>query len=388
MRTYLLKPLTITALGTVILFSNISNADAATKITKVSQSVKMKNGKLVKKSTNKVVSGYVSYKGKIYKSGLLFTGTLAKTYYYKGLKANGLYNKKYYKKGKLTTGTHKGIYYKKGVAFTGFKNNKYYDKGKLARGIYKLKYYNQGVLATGYHKSKYYIDGLPLSGFKKNIFFVKGSKAHGVYNNIFYRDGLPRTATYEGVYYRVGKPYNGTTYDKVFVNGIIDQQKSIPLHFERYNENYLTLLEKKADLLTIANRANVNIDPALLTIPSITIPKHMYYTVSYDSMYDFIYSYKNLHDYSGSPLENIQLFSAPFVALMNQWLLTRQHDLLIDMKDVLTKTTPTTEMRTAISSTLMRIQEVNTAFMTTAPKQEAVELAAQKKQIEELLKLL
>ncbi len=121
------KPVASLILGATVVFGAVTTtqfeADAA-------QSYKISHGKLVNVSNGKVVKGFKTFKGKLYKNGKL----------YAGVKGNV-----YYKNGKKATGNYKGIYYVNGKVFTGVdsKSGKYYIKGKVAKGliIYKDKLY-------------------------------------------------------------------------------------------------------------------------------------------------------------------------------------------------------------------------------------------------------
>lgn len=151
-------------------------AEAATKIktiTTTSSSVS-KTGKLVSKKTGKAVKGYASFKGKVYKNGVKFTGVLNSKYYKSGSKATALYKGKYYKKGSLATASYKNIYYVKGKVANGVFNKKYYSKGKLATGVYKNTYYAKGNKATAVYKNLYYVKGMLFTGEEGNVQYVKG----------------------------------------------------------------------------------------------------------------------------------------------------------------------------------------------------------------------
>lgn len=112
-------------------------------------------GKLVNAKTNKVVKGYKTYKGKLYKDGKKFTGIYKKKFYYKkGVKATGTYKGAYYSKGikKVTTGLYKGKFYKNGALNVGLTlyKGKYYFNASLANGPIKdkngeIKSYKNGL---------------------------------------------------------------------------------------------------------------------------------------------------------------------------------------------------------------------------------------------------
>lgn len=127
-------------------------------------------GILVNSKTNKVVKGYKSYKGKLYKDGKKLTGLYKKKYYYKGVKATGTYKGAYYYKGakKVTTGLYNGYYYKKGVKATGTYKGAYYVKGikKVTTGLYKGEFYKNGTLNVGLalFEEKYYFNATLANG--------------------------------------------------------------------------------------------------------------------------------------------------------------------------------------------------------------------------------
>lgn len=99
-------------LATTLLTSTLATVNAEAKTV-----YKIKKGKLVNAKTDKVVKGFKTYKGKLYRDGKLF---------------KGVYKDKFYSKGKKSSGTFKGIKYQKGTAFTGKSvDGKYYKDGKL-----------------------------------------------------------------------------------------------------------------------------------------------------------------------------------------------------------------------------------------------------------------
>lgn len=148
---------------TLILSSGVT-AEAAIK--KAPKNVKVKSGKLLYKSTNKVVKGYVTYKSRVYKDGKLFTGITAQTYYKKGQKGSGIYKNKLYKNGKLYTGTLSGQRYEKGVAVTAMLDDVQYKNGKPATGIVNGIYYQNGYPFTGVANQTLYQKGVKSSGYE------------------------------------------------------------------------------------------------------------------------------------------------------------------------------------------------------------------------------
>ncbi|ETT87905.1 hypothetical protein MKZ08_18955 [Viridibacillus sp. FSL R5-0477] len=170
----LVKSATAFVIGAAVLTGSFAAAGSDTAFAKSSTSVKVSNGKLVYKSTGKVVKGYKTYNKALYKDGKKLTGLYKKTYYKAGKKATGTYksvyykagkaftgvtNKTYYKAGKKATGTYKNVYYKSGKAYTGVVNKTYYKAGKKATGLYKGVYYKTGKAATGIYKDQLYVSG-------------------------------------------------------------------------------------------------------------------------------------------------------------------------------------------------------------------------------------
>lgn len=140
----------VSVLTTAVVVPGIdSSAKAIYKLTS--------KGILVNSKTNKVVKGYKSYKGKLYKDGKKLTGLYKKKYYYKGVKATGTYKGAYYYKGvkKVTTGLYKGEFYKNGTLNVGLAlfEEKYYFNATLANGPIEdangiVKSYKNGLLVT------------------------------------------------------------------------------------------------------------------------------------------------------------------------------------------------------------------------------------------------
>lgn len=133
------KTITSVALSTAVLtgsvFAITETAEAAKSI-----EVKVSNGKLVYKKSNKIVKGMIIYNGKVYYNGKLLTGLK------KGI---------YYVKGKKATVVYKGTFYKNGVKGDGWYGNginrKWYEKGKALTGLGKNteRYFVNGVLNVG-----------------------------------------------------------------------------------------------------------------------------------------------------------------------------------------------------------------------------------------------
>ncbi|MGF9976212.1 hypothetical protein [Viridibacillus arvi] len=188
----LVKSATAFVIGAAVLTGSFAAAGSDTAFAKSSTSVKVSNGKLVYKSTGKVVKGYKTYNKALYKDGKKLTGLYKKTYYKAGKKATGTYksvyykagkaftgvtNKTYYKAGKKATGTYKNVYYKSGKAYTGVVNKTYYKAGKKATGLYKGVYYKTGKAATGIFEGQLYVSG--------NL-----SKGLTVYKDQLYKDAV------------------------------------------------------------------------------------------------------------------------------------------------------------------------------------------------------
>lgn len=162
------KPVASLILGSAVIVGSLSTIEIEAD---ASSNYKIVDGKLVKKSNGKVVQGFKTFNGKLYKNGKLYTGLKGKTYY---------------KNGKKATGKYKGIYYVKGKVFTGIdsKSGKYYVNGKINKG---LSIYN-GKLYNG-------------TTFNKGIVVYKGK----LYNGAKLNKGL---VLYEG------KLYNGSKLNK------------------------------------------------------------------------------------------------------------------------------------------------------------------------------
>ncbi|MGE7919916.1 hypothetical protein ACQKM9_13415 [Viridibacillus sp. NPDC093762] len=197
------KSLTSLVLGATLLTSAvvvpINSAEAAG-----SSSYKITKGKLVSKSTSKIVKGIKTFNGKVYKDGKLLTGIKSGLYYKKGIKSTGWY---------------KGKWYEKGKALTGFGKNtgKLYINGKLAMGNwYKGKWYENGKALTGLGKNTgdLYVNGVINTGkylYKNKLYdgavLNKGLK--------LYRDKLySGAALNQGLILFEGKLYNGSAFNQ------------------------------------------------------------------------------------------------------------------------------------------------------------------------------
>lgn len=189
----LVKSATALVLGASVLTSAVavSGTDASAKTTyKVT-----KGGYLVYAKSNNKVSGYKSYKGKLYKNGKKFTGLYKGKYYKSGSKATGTYKSKYYKAGTLFTGkTASGVYYVKGVKYTGkTKYGYYYKKGVRFTGVtsYGNQYVN-GKRVTGEYKGYTYNNGKKVTGLYKEKLYKEGKLETGLdlYQDKLYKDGV------------------------------------------------------------------------------------------------------------------------------------------------------------------------------------------------------
>lgn len=252
---YTLKPASAAVLSSALVLSSLTGlattADAATKVKNVTSSAKIKKGKLVKKSDGKIIKGYASYKGVIFKNGKKFKGLLNKRYYNNGKKATGLFKSKYYKNGSLGTGTYKNNYYKKGSLFTGKLKGVYYQKGKVFTGVTsKGNYYKKGKLGTGSYKGIYYSVGKKLTGLtSKGVYYKNGKLGNGIYKDVLYKSG---------------KPFNGTLKDEVYVDGKVDANKTANLVFSNaqaaftlHEASFKAAQKQVDDLAALAKKAGV-----------------------------------------------------------------------------------------------------------------------------------
>lgn len=142
------KQLTAIALSTAMFTSAIAMAPG---VTNAKTTYKIVNGKLVDVKTKKVVKGYKTYNGKLYKDGKLFKGIYKNTYYNKGKKASYWYNDVYYHQGKPYTGYsgQQKLRFKDGLPLTGEYNKILFEDGKRFNGWKDSKYYLKGHLANG-----------------------------------------------------------------------------------------------------------------------------------------------------------------------------------------------------------------------------------------------
>ncbi|MGE7836001.1 hypothetical protein [Viridibacillus arvi] len=241
----LVKSATAFVIGAAVLTGSFAAAGSDTAFAKSSTSVKVSNGKLVYKSTGKVVKGYKTYNKALYKDGKKLTGLYKKTYYKAGKKATGTYksvyykagkaftgvtNKTYYKAGKKATGTYKNVYYKSGKAYTGVVNKTYYKAGKKATGLYKGVYYKTGKAATGIYKDQLYISGNLSKGLElyKDQLYKDASlnKGYVIYKDQLYKDAALNKGLieFEGKFYFDAALANDTYTDqgveRAFENGV------------------------------------------------------------------------------------------------------------------------------------------------------------------------
>ncbi|MFE6166403.1 hypothetical protein ACFVP8_00865 [Viridibacillus arvi] len=241
----LVKSATAFVIGAAVLTGSFAAAGSDTAFAKSSTSVKVSNGKLVYKSTGKVVKGYKTYNKALYKDGKKLTGLYKKTYYKAGKKATGTYksvyykagkaftgvtNKTYYKAGKKATGTYKNVYYKSGKAYTGVVNKTYYKAGKKATGLYKGVYYKTGKAATGIFEGQLYVSGNLNKGLTvyKEQLYKDGSLNKGlvVFKEQLYKDAVLNKGLieFEGKFYFDAALANDTYTDqgveRAFENGV------------------------------------------------------------------------------------------------------------------------------------------------------------------------
>ncbi|MGG0658370.1 bifunctional metallophosphatase/5'-nucleotidase [Rummeliibacillus pycnus] len=180
------KPVASLILGSAVILGAIS----ATQVeVDAASSYKISHGKLVAKSSGKVVKGFKTFNGKLYKNGKLYTGLKGHVYYING---------------KVGTGTYKGIYYVKGKVFTGVdsKSGKFYVKGKVNKGLtlYNGKLYNGTTLNKGLvlYSGKLY-NGATLN---KGLVLYKGK----LYNGSNQNKGVIQ---YKGLWYKNADIANG-----------------------------------------------------------------------------------------------------------------------------------------------------------------------------------
>lgn len=197
-----MKKFIIGVAATALTLSIAVEAEAAIKT--VTNNVKLQGNKLLYKSNGKVVTGFVSFKKKVYKDGYLYTGIKDKTYYKKGVKASGLYKNKMYQKGALFSGVVKDTYYKKGVKASGTVDGKLYVKGALFSGV------RNDIL---------YKDGEPLNGTSDNTFYQHGVIFTGTTGGVRYEDGQRVEGLVDDIFYKKGKPFTGVIDQVLYING-------------------------------------------------------------------------------------------------------------------------------------------------------------------------
>ncbi|MGE7622038.1 hypothetical protein ACQKMD_02935 [Viridibacillus sp. NPDC096237] len=208
-----IKPLISLSLGAAIITGAVvggaEDASAATNY-------KISNGILVFKATKKVVKGTVTYKGKVYKNGELFTGTKGNTYYKNGKKATGIYKGRYYLKGKIYSGIANSIYYKNGSKATGTYKGTYYLKGKAYTGLVVDIYYSNGKKANGTYEGVFYLNGTAFTGLHPNTghLYINGALNTvlrifdgDLYNGARLNEGVIQ---YNGLWYAGKRVANGT----------------------------------------------------------------------------------------------------------------------------------------------------------------------------------
>lgn len=228
MNKYVLKTAVLT-LASVITVSMIGSttfeASAAKKETikkAVESTTELSKNKIVNKETGKAIKGFVSYKGKVYKDGSLFSGTVNSLKYISGKKANE---------------TIKGIKYVSGKkANTVIKGIKYID-GKKANEVVS------GIL---------YVNGVKYSGVKKGIFYKAGKKATGVAKDgKLYVSGKPN----KGARYYNKKWYKDTALDTKKNKAMTDYLAIKPMKETSYTAKSWKAYEKvlKANKLTVSS---------------------------------------------------------------------------------------------------------------------------------------
>lgn len=118
------------------------------------------------------------------------------------------------KKGAKASGTYKGKEYRSGVLYTGVKNNVRYANGEKFSGLDNGIYYDEGQPLTGEQGGLYYVDGTLFSGVTDQSYYLDGAKPVGyvVHEGILYCDGDIETATVRvlNVWYAGGKIANGS----------------------------------------------------------------------------------------------------------------------------------------------------------------------------------
>nr|CRX56286.1 S-layer [Viridibacillus arvi] len=285
----LVKSATAFVIGAAVLTGSFAAAGSDTAFAKSSTSVKVSNGKLVYKSTGKVVKGYKTYNKALYKDGKKLTGLYKKTYYKAGKKATGTYksvyykagkaftgvtNKTYYKVGKKATGTYKNVYYKSGKAYTGVVNKTYYKAGKKATGLYKGVYYKTGKAATGIYKDQLYVSGnlnKGLTVYKDQLYKdAVLNKGLVVFKDQLYKDAALNKGLieFEGKFYFDAALANDTYTDqgveRAFENGVEVGAKVKSV--EAINGSQLKVtFNKSVDTTTAEDEGNYSLDNTTLT---------------------------------------------------------------------------------------------------------------------------
>ncbi|WP_397537117.1 hypothetical protein [Rummeliibacillus pycnus] len=249
----LAKTATALLLGASVLTTSVivPGADASAKTT-----YKMtKSGTLVNAKTNKLIKGYKSYYGVLFKDGKSFTGVYNKSYYKNGVKATGTYKGAYYVKGvkKVTTGTYAGAYYLNGVK-------------KITTGTYSGAYYVKGVKKV-------------TTGTYENAYYVKGKKVvdTGLYEDKFYKDGVLNVglALFNEKYYFDADLANDTYLDneveKAFEGGLVVGPKVKSLEAMNAKQIKITF-NRSVDASTIIGASNTLKNITVTKVGSTTLP--------------------------------------------------------------------------------------------------------------------
>lgn len=162
MKKFIFKTAAFTIVSAIIT-SSISMNDLSVSASKkqsiksvTTASSKLSKNKLISKKSGNLLKGYVFYKGKLYKNGVLFSGTVNGLKYVKGQKTNATIKGIKYISGKKANKTYKGIKYIAGKKATGVaKNGKLYINGKLNKGnrYYNKKWYINSTVDTAKNKA-------------------------------------------------------------------------------------------------------------------------------------------------------------------------------------------------------------------------------------------
>ena len=250
MRKHTITAITLTMVVMGLGISEPTIAEAAT--------YKLKNGVLLNNTTGKAASGYVLYKGRLYKNGKLNKGYVV---FHGKLYRNSVLNtgyeiigkgqnmKLYYnatlKKGNKTA-RNKTLLFKNGVLAKGYvqtrDKERLYHNGYLAKGttMYpqrdvatskKLYLYHNGYLAKGLKRYRYLdkytylFDNGKLDTHKyrvhDNVLFHEGRKylPPTLYNGNYYNRGIRTTGYYKDLFYIKGVLANGTYHDSEYKDG-------------------------------------------------------------------------------------------------------------------------------------------------------------------------